>query len=142
MILVDANILLYAYNSTSEFHLSGKKWFEEALSSSQPIRFSWNTIHSFLRITTNIRVYPNPFTPTEAIGAVSEWFALPHVDILEPQERYFEIFSQLMIKSQIRGPLVIYAHLAALALEHGAQICTHDADFSRFPDLSIIDPCK
>jgi uncharacterized protein len=140
VILVDANILFYAYNSSSQFHVAAKKWLEFALSGAEPVRFSWNTLHAFLRISTNIRAYPNPFTPSEAIAIVCQWLERPHVGVLDPGERYLQIFSDLMTNFQIRGAMVMDAHLAALALEHGAKVCTHDADFFRFPDLSIVDP--
>jgi hypothetical protein len=142
VILVDANILLYAYNSSSEHHEPAKQWLEHSLSLSEPVRFSWITILAFLRITTNIHAYPNPLTPGEAVRAVSDWFSRSNVDVLNPGERYWQILSDLLIDRQARGPIVMDAHLAALAVEHGAEICTHDEDFSRFPDITTLDPCK
>jgi len=142
VILVDANILLYAYNSSSEFHIPAKGWFEHALSMWEPVRFSWMTIHAFVRITTNVHAYPKPLSPAEACGIVSDWLSRSNVGVLNPEDRYWRIFADLIQETQARGPMIMDAHLAALAIEHGAQICTHDKDFSRFRGTQIIDPCK
>jgi toxin-antitoxin system PIN domain toxin len=142
VILIDANILLYAYNASSEFHKQARKWLEDALSGVEPVRFSLLTVVAFVRISTNIHAFPKPFRPSEAVGFVHQWLSRPNVDLLLPGERYWEIFARLVLQFQVRGPLVTDAHLAALALEHGASICSHDEDFSRFHGVSIVDPCR
>jgi hypothetical protein len=141
VILVDANILIYAYNPDSEHHYRAKDWLEDAFSQPEPIKLAWQSILAFLRITTNIHVFRRPFSTIEAISIVSLWLEQPCVAVLHPGERHWETLSKLMEDTQIRGPLVPDAHLAALALEHGAAICSHDGDFTRFPALRVIDPC-
>lgn len=140
MILLDANLLLYAYNSSSEHHVAAKGWLEGLLSHSQSVRLAWISILAFLRISTNPRAYPSPLSPAEASEIVSSWLERPMVAVLDPGERYWAILSQLLTASQSRGALVSDAHLAALAIEHGATLATSDRDFTRFPDLRLLNP--
>jgi hypothetical protein len=140
--LLDANILLHAYNTSSPQHERARLWIESALSGAAPVRISWVTLLAFLRISTNPRAYPRPFLPAEASGIVTEWLARPCFGILEPGDRHWEILRQLMTLGQTRGPLVMDAHLAALAIEHGATLASTDRDFARFPDLKWINPLE
>jgi toxin-antitoxin system PIN domain toxin len=140
VILLDANLLLYAYNSSSEHHVAAKRWLEGLLSHSQSVRLAWISILAFLRISTNPRAYPSPLSPAEASEIVSSWLERPMVAVLDPGERYWAILSQLLTASQSRGALVSDAHLAALAIEHGATLATSDRDFTRFPDLRLLNP--
>lgn len=140
MILVDANLLLYAYDSGSEHHAVARRWIEEAFSAPQPVRLAWVTVLAFLRITTNPRLRAQPFTPAEAVSIVDEWLSLPNVAILKPGERHWSILRGLLPESQARGPLAMDAHLAALAIEHGATLCTTDRDFTRFAALRVANP--
>ncbi len=142
MILLDANLLLYAYNSSSEHHAAAKRWLEEVLSKPQPVRLAWITILAFLRIGTNLRAFPHPLSPTEASEIVSSWLERPMVAVLDPGERHWPILSRLLTTTQARGPLVMDAHMAALAIEHGATLCTTDQDFTRFPDLRLFNPLR
>lgn len=140
MILVDANLLLYAYHPRSQRHAASRAWFESALSGSIAVRFAWLTLWAFLRIATNPRVFERPLAAAEAAAAVSSWLDRPNCGILEPGERHREILQRLMEEGQASGPLVMDAALAALAIEHGATLCTADRDFARFPGLSWRDP--
>ena len=140
MILIDANLLLYAYNPESEYYKPAKDWFEKTLSSPEPVKLFWQTILAFLRITTNIHVFRKPFTPAEAVTIVTDWLSQPAVGIVEPGERHWEILASLIKQAQIQGPLMMDAHLAALALENGLTLCTHDSDFRRFANLRVNDP--
>ncbi|MCI0607269.1 type II toxin-antitoxin system VapC family toxin [bacterium] len=142
MILIDANLLLYAYNPQSEYHERAKQWLEETFSQTEPVRLGWQSILAFLRIVTNVHVFKKPFTPREARGIVSHWLAQPSVAVLEPGERHWEILGELLEDAQIRGPLVTDAHLAALAIEHGMTLCSHDSDFLRFTGLKFQDPLR
>lgn len=140
MILVDANVLLYAYHPRSEQHERCRSWVETALTGSDPIGLAWMTIQAFLRIGTNPRAFEHPLSIDEASGIVSEWLALPAVGLVEPGERYWEILRKLLREGQVAGPLVSDASLAALAIEHGAALCTTDRDFTRFPSLRLVNP--
>ena len=142
MILLDANLLLYAYTPSLPHHPAARPWLEKTLSGSEPVRIAWVTLLAFLRIGTDSRAFPHPLSAAEAVAIVSEWLELPGVAILEPSERHWEILSELLTTTQAHGPLVMDAHLAALAIEHGATLYTTDQDFSRFPGLQVMNPLK
>lgn len=140
MILVDANVLLHAYHPRSGAHDSCRAWFEAALSESEPVGLAWLTLWAFIRIGTNPRAFQRPLSVSEATSIVSELLTISCVILLEPGERYWPILSQLLAEGQVSGPLVSDAALAALALEHGAAVCTTDRDFTRFAGLRLVDP--
>ena len=140
MILVDANLLLYAYNPRAEQHAKSKAWLEMVLAGPDLVRFAWLTLWAFLRISTNRRVFERPLSTAEAEAAISLWLAQPAVGILEPGDRHWDILCRLIRDGQTTGPLVMDAVLAAIALEHGSVLCTTDRDFSRFPGLKWTNP--
>lgn len=140
MILSDANILIYAYNSEAVFHDECKKWFSEQLSKPEPFAFSWQTITAFLRITTFPKMFPDAFTQTEVHGFVNSWLSHPNVRILTPTQNHWSIFERLLIETKIVGPKTMDAHLAALAIEHGVTLATTDRDFGAFKGLRIFNP--
>lgn len=104
------------------------------------MRFAWLTLGAFLRIATSPRVFERPLAAAEAVAAVSSWLDRPNCGILEPGERHWEIVQRLIDEGQASGALVMDAALAALAIEHGATLCTVDRDFARFRGLSWRDP--
>jgi toxin-antitoxin system PIN domain toxin len=140
VILVDANLLLYAYHPRDPHHEASRRWLERVLSEPQPVRFAWLTLWGFLRIVTSPRVFDHPLSMSEARAAVTSWLARPHVDLLDPGERHWEILETLVDEGQTVGPLVMDAVLAAIAIEHGARLCTTDRDFARFTNLDWTNP--
>ena len=140
MKLIDANLLLYAYDPNSEHHPASKAWLEATLSGSELVRFAWMTIWAFLRISTNPRVYERPLSIAEAEQAVSSWLAQPVAGILEPGERHWDILRRLAASGQATGALMMDAALAAVAVEHGATLYTTDRDFARFTELKWTNP--
>ncbi len=142
MILVDANLLLYAYDSESPLHARAKRWVEEMISSGAAVALCGVTLLAFLRVSTNPRVMKVPLAMSEALTIVSLWLRQPSVVLLEPGERYWEILARLCAEGQVRGPLVMDAHLATLAVEHGAVLCTTDRDFGRFRSLRVRNPLE
>lgn len=140
MILVDANLLLHAYNPRSREHDVARRWLEAALSGAAPVRMAWFTIWAFLRITTHPRVFERPLSFDEAAAIVSSWLAQPCLGVVEPGDRHWEILSGLAGPGQAVGPLVMDAVLAALAIEHGATLHTTDRDFARFEGLRWTNP--
>lgn len=140
MILVDANLLLYAYHPRADQHEKSRAWLESALSGRELVRFAWLTLWAFLRIGTNPRAFAQPLTAAEAQAAISSWLAQPVAGVLEPGERHWEILSDLLREGQASGPLVMDAVLAAIAIEHGATIATTDRDFARFPKIKWTNP--
>lgn len=140
MILIDANLLLYAYHPRAEQHETSRAWLEATLSGSELVRFAWLTLWAFLRIGTNPRVFEHPLSTSEAEAVVSSWLAQPTAGILDPGERHWDILRGLVREGQTAGPLVMDAVIAAIALEHGATLCTTDRDFSRFSGLRWTNP--
>ena len=140
MILVDANLLLYAYDPRASQHEASRVWLEEILSGRELVRFSWLTLWAFLRISTNPRVFERPLSTVEAETLVSSWLAQPCVALIEPGERHWETLRGLMASGQTTGPLIMDAALAAMAIEHGATLYTTDRDFARFDGLKSVNP--
>ena len=110
------------------------------LSGPDLVRFAWLTLWAFLRIVTNPRAFERPLSAAEAEAAISAWLAQPVAGIVEPGERHWEILRSLVRDGQAAGPLVMDTVLAAIALEHGATVCTTDRDFSRFPGIQWMNP--
>ncbi len=142
MILIDANLLIYAYNEAAQQHVAAKKWLEDSLSGDEPVRLSWSGIHAFLRLMTERTLLLKPLSMADATNIVQVWLQMETVDILQPGARYWRILRNLLLDAQIRGALVMDAHLAALAIEHGATLCTTDKDFTRFDGLRLINPLQ
>jgi uncharacterized protein len=137
VILVDANLLIYAHDDLSPFHEPAKSWLEQALSGPERVGLSWVTLLAFLRITTHSRLTANPLSTEEALGFIQTWLALPGVEVLHPGQHHVSILGRLLSESGVRGPLVMDAFLAALAIEHRATLCTTDGDFGRFSGLRL-----
>ncbi len=142
MILIDANLLIYAYNPAAPEHTQAKAWLSDVLSRPEPVRLALITVLAFMRILTNPHLFRRPLSAMEATTIVNSWVEQPAVDILQPTPRHWMILTDLLEKRQAQGPLVSDAHLAALAIEHGATLCTTDRDFSRFPGLRLVNPLE
>ncbi len=142
MIVLDANLLLYAYNTSFEQHGRAREWLENTLSTPAPVGLPWTTILAFLRIGTNPRAFPEPLTIDEAATIVSGLLTHPTTVVLQPGERHWEILGGLIRTTRVRGPAVMDAHLAALAIEHGATLCTTDRDFAAFPGVRLANPLE
>ena len=138
--LVDANLLLYAYDTSSPRHEAARSWFEGVMSTEPDVQFGIATILAFLRLGTDSRVFEQPYAPAEAVGVVSSWLAQPNVSVAVPSERHWAGLAELADAAKARGPLMMDAHLAALTIEHGARLATTDRDFARFPGLRFEDP--
>ena len=142
MTLVDANVLLYAYDSTSRLHSAARSWLEEQLSGSALVGLPWSVLLAFLRISTNARALQRPLSIDDATAIVSSWIDVPSVVIPAPGPGHWDILAGLLVASQARGPIVSDAHLAALTLEHGGVLATTDRDFTRFEGLRVMDPLR
>ncbi len=142
MIVVDVNLLLYAYDSASPQHEYAKSWWEQQLSSADLVALPWMTILGFLRITTNSRIFDQPFSIQESMDHVESWIDRKSVKILHPTERHWDVLQQLLAKTNGVANHVPDAHLAALAIEHGALLCSTDQDFARYAELSWVNPLQ
>lgn len=140
MKIVDLNVLLYAVNRDSAHHRAARRWLERALSGDETIAFPWAVVLGFLRVATSARVFPAPLAPEQAIAVADGWLARPNVVRLDPGDRHWDILRELLANAGTAGNLTTDAHLAALALERGATLCSTDADFGRFPGLRWENP--
>lgn len=139
MILLDANLLIYAYDRRSPFHKAARNWIERVLDTEPVIGLPWITLMAFMRITTHI-ASPVPQSIELAAAIVDDWLARPNVRTVGPGERHWEILRSTATEGQARGALFTDAALAALAIEYGATLCTADRGFARFPGLRFVNP--
>lgn len=142
MILVDANVLLYAEDSLSPYHDKARQWWDAQLSGKSPVCLCWTVLTAFIRIGTNRRVFERPLSLKEAIHRVQSWVDQPCTRLIYPTEQHWQVLQELLEQGQAVGNLVTDAHLAALAIEHGCQLYSTDSDFARFPKLKWSNPLK
>ena len=140
MKLLDVNLLLYAVDETSEFHDTARPWFEQTLSGSETVALPWHTLTAFVRLTTRAAVFAEPLHPDRALDYVEQWLLQPCATVVHPTFRHLAVMRDLLRAVGTAGNRVSDAHLAALAIEHGATLCSRDSDFSRFPGLRWEDP--
>ncbi|MGC2526843.1 MAG: type II toxin-antitoxin system VapC family toxin [Candidatus Acidiferrum sp.] len=140
MIVLDANLMLYAYDSDSQQHAKARAWVEQTFSNGTPVGLPWQTVTAFLRIVTNPRLSGKRFTPEEAIQIVDQWLTQPNVSLLLAGDQHWSLLRQMMKDGQARGPLISDADLAALTIEYGGVLHTTDRDFARFPALRWTNP--
>lgn len=138
--LVDANVLLYAVDSTSRFHERSSRWLEDALNADERVGIPWQSLSAFLRIATHPRASDRPLTPAHAWAMVRAWLDAPASWVPRPGPRHAEILGRLLVDLDLRGSLVSDATLAALCVEHGLAMVSADSDFARFTELTWIDP--
>ncbi len=140
MKLSDVNLLLYAYDASSPHHVRARRWLEEQLSGSEAFGFAWATLLAFVRLVTSPRVFESPLRVDESLDVVDAWLAASPATVLHPGPRHALLLRQLLEPLGSAGNLTADAHLAALALEHSAELCSADADFSRFPGVRWTNP--
>lgn len=140
MILVDANILIYAVDRDSPHHAPARRWLEGMLSGSEPVGIAWIAALAFVRITTHPAVMRKPISAENAIRYVDGWVRQPCVKLIGPGEKHWPILRSLLTASGTAGNLTSDAHLAALAIEHGATVASADNDFRRFAGLTHLNP--
>ncbi len=140
MILVDANLLLYAAAPVSPQNELARNWLDGQLNGTTAVGLPWHSLLAFLRVITNPRMTSRSVTTEEAWRQVVEWIGNEPVWIPGPTERHREILGTLLALPGVRGNLVPDAHLAALAIEHGLTLCSADGDFARFPGLRWQNP--
>lgn len=140
MVVVDANVLLYAMNTDSARHADAYGWLTQALGGAETVGFAWVVLLAYLRIVTRPGLLPRPATVDEAAGDVRRWLSAPAATEVGPQPNHAETLLRLLRESGTGGNLVTDAHLAALALEHRARIATFDRDLARFPGVEVLVP--
>lgn len=140
MILVDANLLVYAHVSSSTAHARSRTWLDGRLNGSAPVGLPWESLLAFLRLVTNPRVFPRPERTEHAWRQVEAWLSCPTVWIPQPTERHRSVLGELVAATGAHANLLPDAHLASLAIEHGLVLCSTDGDFARFPGLRWENP--
>jgi len=140
--LLDVNLLLYAVDETAPDHDHARRWVEEVLSSPETVAIPWVVLLAFVRLSTRAAVFAEPLTVTEALDVVDGWLAQPNTTVVHPGPRHAALLRELLGPFGAAGNLTTDAHLAALAREHGATLCSRDGDFSRFPGVDWFDPLR
>lgn len=137
MKLPDVNVLLGAVNASSAEHESARRWLEAALDAPAGVGFAWVALLGFIRISTRAGILPRPLALEQALMVVRDWIEAPTARILHPTERHGPLLARLLLSVGSGGNLATDAHLAALAIEHGATLTSFDADFERFVELDF-----
>lgn len=140
MKLPDVNLLLYALDEASSHHARARPWLETLLSGTEPVGFAWSVLLAFVRLSTRPQIFTMPLTPAEAFDVVEGWLAQPCALVLDPTERHLALLRGLVEPLGTAGNITSDAHLAALAIEHGAEVCSADTDFGRFRGLRWTNP--
>jgi hypothetical protein len=140
VILVDANILIYAHVNSFAQHRVAREWLDQQLNGPAPVGLPWASVLAFLRLVTNSRVFEHPESIVDAWSQVRTWLACESVWTPEPTERHAEVLGEFLTLPGVHGNLVPDAHLAALAVEHGLTLCSTDGDFARFRALRWLNP--
>ncbi len=135
-------MLLYAVNRDAPQHPRARPWLEGRLSGAETLGFAWATLTGFLRLSTRHGIFTAPLSPQAAFDLMDSWLELPHVAIVDPTDRHAATLRELIERVGTAGNLVTDAHLAALAIEHGATLESADHDFGRFPGLRWEDPLQ
>jgi uncharacterized protein len=133
--LVDANVLLYAVDQDAPLHSAAISWLDPALAGREAVGFAWIVLLAFVRLSTHPAIFPNPLATDQAFDVVESWLAQPASIVLDPTVRHLSVLRGLLTQLGTAANLVSDAHLAALAVEHGAEIVSFDADFGRFPGV-------
>lgn len=140
MILIDANILIYAHVSSFAQHNLARHWLDQQLNASAPVGLPWASVLAFLRLVTNPRVFEHPEPIRDAWQQVRIWLTAETAWIPQPTERHADLLGEFLTLPGVYGNLVPDAHLAALAIEHGLTLCSTDGDFARFQRLRWVNP--
>ena len=140
MILVDANLLLYALNEHAPENERSRAWLLEQIARGGGICLTWSVVLTVMRLLTNRHVFKTPLGLDAAVALIGGWLAHPRVTLLAPGNEHWRILSDLVRVGQVRGDMLPDAHLAAIAIEHGATLCSADRDFTRFDGLHLWNP--
>lgn len=140
MILVDANLLIYAVDSDAPHHVQARQWLEDTLSGDARVGLAWVVLLAFLRVTTREGILVRPLAPSDAMNYVTEWLAQPNVEAISPGPNHWPVLRSLLQTSGTAGNLTTDAHLAAMAVEQGAALYSTDNDFRRFSGLEHVNP--
>ena len=142
MILVDANLLVYAHVKTLPQHAAAHAWLDQQLNATARVALPWPSLLTFVRLVSNPRIFQPAEPISDAWRQVEDWLGCGNVWTAQPGERHTEVLSNLLRDTGMKSELVPDAHLAALAIEHGLELCSTDSDFARFSGLRWSNPLK
>jgi uncharacterized protein len=142
MIIPDVNLLIHAYNDQAPPHLPAREWWEQLLNGQTPVGLPWITISGFIRLMTHPRILVTPLDVPSTLGHVRSWLAQPPVRVLHPGSRFEQLFLDYLARLGTAGNLTTDAQLAALAVEHQAELHSTDSDFARFDGLRWLNPLE
>lgn len=140
MKVVDANVLLYAVNEDAAQHAVARECVDGAVAGDEVLAFPWLVVLAFLRISTHPAIFGRPLSPDQAFDIVESWLAQPAAVVVEPTARHLSLLRGLLQPVGTAGNLTNDAHLAAVAVEYGAEIVSFDTDFERFPGVRVRVP--
>lgn len=141
MIAVDTNLLVYAHRTEMPFHERARQVLTEAVAAPEPVCVPWPCAHEFLAVVSNPRIFRDPTPMDVALDAVRRLFAGLSGGFLAEGEGYLDALEQIARPALLQGALVHDARVAALCLYHGVRVLwSADRDFSRFPDLTVVNP--
>ena len=140
MIIPDINLLIYTYNTDAPYHDAAVEWWQDLMNGQQTVGLPWLVCLGFLRLMTSLKILNRPMESELALSHVRSWILRPQVQILQPGPRHLDILESFARKRLLSSALVTDAHLAALAIEHQAEIHSNDGDFDRFPGLRRRNP--
>lgn len=142
MVVPDANMLVYAYDSTSPEHARARAWWESVLSGREMVGIPWIVALAFVRLMTHPVICTEPLDTWQVRQRVESWFELRHVRMLVPSGETFRAFFDLLEAAGMGGNLSTDALVAAHAIEHSAVVCSNNRDFERFPGLRLRNPLR
>lgn len=140
MIVVDANLLVYAYHSVGPEHEPSRRWLDDQLAGDQQLALPWESLNAFTRIVSNPRIFSHPSTTLQAWEQVEAWLRMPTTWVPVTTPQHGSIAADLHRGGEYSANDVPDIHLAALAISHGLKLATHDAGFARFEGLRWFDP--
>jgi len=141
MIAVDTNILVYAHREDSPWHAAAYRRVRALAEARQPWSIPWPCLHEFLAIVTHPRIYRPPTPLARAIEQVEAWLESPSLVVLAETGGYWPDLRHALERARVAGPRVHDARIAALCRHHGVrQLWSADREFSRFPDLVVVNP--
>jgi toxin-antitoxin system PIN domain toxin len=140
VILLDANLLIYAVDADAPQHAKARRWLEKVLSGEETVGLPWIVVLAFLRVTTRAGVLRRQLSAEQAVGFIDEWLAQPYVELVTPEAGHWPLLKKLLNEVGAAGNLTSDAHLAALAIEGGWELASTDHDFRRFAGLRLVNP--
>jgi toxin-antitoxin system PIN domain toxin len=140
LICPDVNLLVYAHDEAAPFHERSREWWQGLMAGAEPVGLTWAAVFGFVRLVTHPAVLRVPLDPAAALDRVDAWFEREPVTVLEPGPRHLRIVRDLFRATGVAASLTTDTHLAAIAIEHRAELHSNDRDFERFPGLRLRNP--